>query len=220
MNRSSINFKKQKRLILILLFLLTLVTLQVWPKVPQPPDSVRSVSELDAYLEKLVNSGTPPGSHPAFNLISPLLYLKLGSYIRETSGKHIWMKRVYTDQTPSSALIGSPIDAARLVRAYLNNGTLAGRRILSEKSITQMTNDSHVAKINDKVSYFRRQGIGWQIYKERDGYKLEHTGGGPGFYTIMQVYPSDKLGLILFCNDVMLSKYGWKILRLAANLNW
>ena len=160
------------------------------------------------------------GSHPTFNFMSPLLYIMPGSYIRETSEKHIWMKRFYTDQTPSSALIGSAMDAARLVMAYLNNGRLDNYCILSEKSISLMTNDSHVAKVNNKVSYYFRQGIGWQIYKEKSGYKLEHTGGGPGFYTIMQIYPNDNLGLIMFCNDVTISNYGWKILRLGANLNW
>ena len=160
------------------------------------------------------------GSHPAVNFMSPLLYTMMGSYIRETSKKQLWMKRVYTDQEPSSALIGSTMDAARLVRAYLNNGMLDGHRILSEKSIGLMTNDSHVAEANDDGSYFFRQGIGWQVFKEKSGYKLEHNGGGPGFYTMMQIYPSDNLGLILFCNDVTLEKYGWKVLRLGADLNW
>ena len=130
------------------------------------------------------------------------------------------MERVYTDYTPSSALIGPATDAVRLVMAYLNNGTLDSHRILSEVSVMQMTKDSHIAKANDKASYFRRQGIGWQVYKGKGGYKLEHTGGGPGFFTIMQVYPGEKLGLILFCNDVTLAKQGWKILRLGADLEW
>lgn len=160
------------------------------------------------------------GSHRAFNFMSPLLHLMIGSSIRETSEKHIWMERVYTDQTPSSALIGSARDAANLVRAYLNNGMLNGHRILSEKSIALMTNDSHVEKANNKASYYDRQGIGWKVYKEKSGYKLEHAGGGPGFYTMMQIYPDDDLGLVMFCNDMTLAKHAWKILRLGADLNW
>lgn len=160
------------------------------------------------------------GSHPSISFMSPLLYIMIGSYIRETSNNHIWMKRVYTDQEPSSALIGSTMDAARLMRAYLNKGILNGRRILSEQSIKQMTHNSHVAEANDEGMYFFRRGIGWHIFKEKNRYKLEHTGGGPGFFTIMQIYPNDNLGLVMFCNDVTLEKYGWKILQLGANLNW
>lgn len=169
-------------------------------------------SEMEAY--------EAAGSHPSFNIMSPLLHIVIGSYIRETSNKHIWMNRVYTDQEPSSALIGSTLDATRLIRAYLNEGMLDGHRILSEESVRLMTYDSHVAEANDEGSFFFRQGVGWQVFKEKSGYKLQHTGGGPGFYTIMQIYPNDKLGLVLFCNDVTFEKYGWRVLRLGADLNW
>ena len=160
------------------------------------------------------------GSHLSISVMSPLLYIMMGSYIRETSNNSLWLERVYTDQEPPSALIGSVMDASRLVRAYLNEGTLEGNRILSEESIELMTNNSHVKEANDEGAYFFRRGIGWHIFKEKSGYKLEHTGGGPGFFTIMQIYPSDNLGLVMFCNDVTLEKYGWKILQLGANLNW
>lgn len=160
------------------------------------------------------------GSHPSISFMSPLLHIMMGSYIRESANGSIWMERVYTDQEPPSALIGSVTDAARLVRAYLNNGALNGQRILSENSIELMTNSSHVAEANDEGLFFFRRGIGWHIFKENDGYKLEHTGGGPGFFTIMQIYPDKDLGLVLFCNDVTLEQYGWKILQLGASLNW
>jgi len=178
------------------------------------------MKDTDFVYTKRMEPYEAAGSHPSFNFMSPLFYTMIGSYIRETSKKHIWMKRVYTDQEPSSALIGSVMDAAHLVRAYLNNGIFDGHRILSEKSIRLMTNNSHVSKVDDKASYYNSQGIGWQVYKEKSGYKLEHTGGGPGFYSIMQIYPNDNLGLILFCNDITFEKYGWKVLRLGANLNW
>ncbi|MBT8260674.1 MAG: beta-lactamase family protein [Flavobacteriaceae bacterium] len=160
------------------------------------------------------------GSHPTFTYMSPMFRILIGSFIRETSNNSLWLERVYTDQEPPSALIGSTLDASRLVRAYLNKGILDGNRILSEHSIELMTNENHVAQANDDGSYFFRRGIGWHIFKEKSGYKLEHTGGGPGFYTMMQIYPSDDLGLILFCNDMSLQKYGWKIMQLAASLNW
>lgn len=160
------------------------------------------------------------GSHPTFTIMAPLLLIKMSSFIRETSNNSLWLKRVYTDQEPPSALIGSTLDASRLIRAYLNKGILDGNRILSEESIERMTNNNHIAQANDDGSYFFRRGIGWHIFKEKSEYKLEHTGGGPGFFTSIQIYPSDNLGLVLFCNDVTLEKYGWKILQLGASLKW
>ena len=57
-----LKFKKQKNcLTLILMIVATLLEQTAWPKIPQPPDSVKNVKELDAYLEKLVNSGSPQG---------------------------------------------------------------------------------------------------------------------------------------------------------------
>ncbi|MBT8179397.1 MAG: beta-lactamase family protein [Eudoraea sp.] len=178
------------------------------------------MTQTDFVYTPEMKSVEAAGSHPSLSFMSPLLHLMMGSFIRETSNNRIWMERVYTDQEAPSALIGSVMDASLLIRAYLNKGTLDGHRILSEKSIELMTNDSHVAEANDEGLFFFRRGLGWHIFKEKSGYKLEHTGGGPGFFTIMQIYPDDNLGLVMFCNDVTLEKYGWKILQLGANLNW
>lgn len=172
-----------------------------------------------AYTTKM-ETNEAAGSHPSASFMSPLLRIMMGSFIRETSNNNIWFKRVYTDQEPSSALLGSVTDASRLVRAYLNKGVLDGNRVLSEESVEMMTHDGHIAEAGDKGDYFFRRGIGWHIFKEKSGYKLEHTGGGPGFFTIMQIYPSDNLGLIMFCNSMTIEEYGWKILQLGANLNW
>ena len=160
------------------------------------------------------------GSHPSFTFMAPMLRIMMGSFIRETSNGSLWMERVYTNQEAPSALIGSVSDASHFMRAYLNKGILDGNRILSEASIELMNNDSYVAEANSEMSFFFRRGIGWHIFKEKDEIKLEHTGGGPGFFTIMQIYPNKDLGLVLFCNDLSLEQYGWKILQLGASLHW
>jgi D-alanyl-D-alanine carboxypeptidase len=178
------------------------------------------MNQTEFVYTKGMDSLEAAGSHPAYTVLTPFLYLLRGSYVRETSGKHVWFERVYTDQTPSSALIGSTMDAAKLMRMYLNHGTLDSMCILSEKSVDLMTHEGYVAKLKSRSTNFHRRGIGWQVYKDNMGIKLEHAGGGPGFYTIMEVYPDGNLGLVLFCNDVTISSYGWKILRLAANLKW
>jgi len=86
------------------------------------------------------------GSHPLFDSWTPLVPFIAGSYVRETNGNHIWFEHIYTDQTSPSGLIGSAMDAARLMRAYLNNGILDNVRILSEQSVAIMTYESHMAQ--------------------------------------------------------------------------
>jgi CubicO group peptidase (beta-lactamase class C family) len=135
------------------------------------------------YLEAM-EPDEAAGAHPIFNWMTPLLPFVGGSYIRELKGGHIWMERVYTDQTPSTGLIGPVSDAARLIAAYMNGGILDGKRILSQESIRTMT----------------------------------HDGGGPGFSTKIQLYPDENLGFVLFTNDATCEC--WKIINLAATLNW
>jgi CubicO group peptidase (beta-lactamase class C family) len=52
----------RRKIILVVVILVAIIVAYVArPKIPQPPDSVQNVTELDAYLEKLVNSGSPQG---------------------------------------------------------------------------------------------------------------------------------------------------------------
>jgi D-alanyl-D-alanine carboxypeptidase len=163
------------------------------------------------------------GSHPIVNIWTPLIPVIGVSYIREISGSHFWLERVYTDQTPPSGLIGSAADAARLVTAYLNGGELDGQRILTKESIARMTYEGYINGRLDDSQRNRKQGIGWQVYNPK-GYNpkgrfvITHDGGGLGFSTKIQLYPDENLGFVLFTNDVTCE--GWKIINVAATLQW
>ncbi len=174
------------------------------------------MNRTDFLYTKAMAPDEAAGAHPAFSLMTPLLYLMAGSYVRELDSRHLWMERVYTDQTPSTALIGSVTDAARLVGAYLNGGMLNGRSILTEGSIATMTFAGQT-KGTDDLNY-RRQGICWRVYGSSGRWCLTHDGGGPGFSTKIQLYPDEKLGIILFTNDVT-CEVG-KIVSLAGTVSW
>jgi CubicO group peptidase (beta-lactamase class C family) len=176
------------------------------------------MNHTDFLYMKKTESEEAAGSHPTFNLMAPLLYIMAPSYVRETHWSHLWMRRVYTDQTPSTGLIGPATDAARLVAAYLNGGVLNSRRILSQESIATMTYGGQIGSKNEDSLNYRRQGIGWQIYGKSGRWVLTHDGGGPGFSTKIQLYPDEHLGFVLFTNDVTCEP--WKIINLAATLKW
>jgi CubicO group peptidase (beta-lactamase class C family) len=158
------------------------------------------------------------GSHPIFHWATPLIPFIMGSFITGISGNHLWLDRFCTDPTASSGLIGSATDIARLVSAYLNGGELEGQRILSQESVDTMTNAGYMkAKEDDPMNYFR-QGIGWQIYKYKGRFEITHGGSGLGFSTKIQLFPNEKLGVILFTNDYTCEP--WKILSKVNALNW
>jgi len=171
-----------------------------------------ALNHTDFLYTKAMQPYEAAGSHPVYNAMTLLLPLVAASYIRESSGNHIWFERVYTDQTPSTGLIGSATDAARLVAAYLNGGELDGHRILSKKSIYAMTKEDHIMKGT------RGQGIGWQIYDDHGQLMIQHSGGGPGFRTEMKLFPEKNLGLVLFTNDVTCET--WRLISLAATVPW
>lgn len=176
------------------------------------------MNHTDFLYTKIMELDEAAGAHPTFNLMTPLLPIMAISYIRGLDWGHLWMERVYTDQTPSTGLIGSVSDAARLASAYLNGGVLSGQRILSQESITTMTYESQVKAKNEDSLNYRRQGIGWQIYRKSGRWVLTHDGGGPGFSTKIQLYPDEHLGFVLFTNDATCET--WKIVNLAGTLKW
>jgi len=176
------------------------------------------MNHTDFIYTKEMEPDEAAGAHPTFNLMTPLLPILAASYVREIDWRHLWMERVYTDQTPSTGLIGSVSDAAKLAAVYLNGGTLDGHRILSQESITTMTYRDQIGSKNDDSLNYRRQGICWQIYGKSGRWVLTHDGGGPGFSTKIQLYPDEHIGFVLFTNDVTCEP--WKIINLAATLKW
>jgi CubicO group peptidase (beta-lactamase class C family) len=169
------------------------------------------------YSEAMENEAA--GSHPVNNTLTPLMPFILDmSYVRDIDDDHIWLKRVYTHQTPSTGLIGSVTDAAYLAIAYLNSGELNGKRILSGESVDAMTHDSQIGVKNEDSLDYRRQGLGWRIYGKSERWVVTHDGGGIGFVTKIQLYPDENLGIVLFANDVTCE--AWRIVNLTAELNW
>lgn len=150
------------------------------------------------------------GTLPVVHFYTPLLRTVLDprTLIRERQGKLLWMNQVYIDATPSTGLIGSAPDAARLMMAYLNKGSLEGKRILSPESISLLTDTAPI----------QGHGLGWFIGASNQNRYIEHAGGGPGFATMMRLYPNAALGIVVLANGTDLDREG--LMDLLANVDW
>jgi CubicO group peptidase (beta-lactamase class C family) len=150
------------------------------------------------------------GTLPVIHFFTPLLptLLDTNMLIRERDGKMLWMNRVYIDATPSTGLIGSAPDAAKLMMAYLNRVTPNGQLILLPESISTLTN---TAQIDGR-------GLVWAIGESNGERYLEHGGGGPGFAAIMRLYPDDRLGIAILSNGTDLDRDG--LADLIKSLKW
>jgi D-alanyl-D-alanine carboxypeptidase len=137
------------------------------------------------------------GTLPVVHYYTPMLPFLLDTrmLIREGQGKLFWFKKFYIDVTPSTGLIGPAPDVARLMLAYLNGGTLDGASILKPETIALMT---RTAPIDGR-------GLGWIVNSDSGRLYLEHPGGGPGFATIMRLYPDENLGVAVLANGTDLN---------------
>jgi D-alanyl-D-alanine carboxypeptidase len=157
-------------------------------------------------MDKYEASGTLPVVHP-FTLMLPFL-LNTKKLVNQRQGKLLWLNKVYIDATPSTGLIGPAKDVSRLMLAYLNSGILEGVEILSSRSISAM----------NETPPIDGRGLGWVINDEQKPLFVEHSGGGPGFATIMRLYPESKLGIVILANGTDLDRHG--IVNLMTKLDW
>lgn len=150
------------------------------------------------------------GTLPVVHFYTPLLptLLDTGALIRERHGKLLWLNRVYIDATPSTGLIGPSTDVARFMLAYLNLGSLDGNLILQPDSVSMLTETQPIDG----------HGLGWVVSHSVDASYLEHAGGGPGFATIMRLYPKKGIGFAILANGTDLDRTG--LMDLLAGMDW
>jgi CubicO group peptidase (beta-lactamase class C family) len=146
------------------------------------------------------------GSHPVFSAFTPLLpfLLDMKKMVRSREGATYWFNRLYVDMTPSSGLIGSVNDAAKLIKAYLSEDGL-----LSPASKQLML---------PKGNHPTERPLGWSAYYMGDRPWVQHRGGGPGFATIMRIYPEEGLGMVIMANNTNLKAE--QLVEALSNLTW
>ena len=150
------------------------------------------------------------GSLPVVHLYTPLLpfLLDVRALVRERRGRLLWLRRLYLDATPPSGLIGPAPDAARLMLAYLAGGELDGARVLAPDTVRAMTHEGHIGG----------RGLGWAVRREGGRLHVQHPGGGPGFATLMRLYPEERLGIVALANGTDLDYEG--LADLLASMAW
>ncbi len=101
------------------------------------------------------------------------------------------------DGAPYGGLVGPASDAARLVLAHANGGTLDGARVLSEDAVRAMQTIAVTGKPFD-------HGLGWfrpPKDRARAPSFVEHYGGGGGYHNLMRLYPGRRVGVVVMGNS-------------------
>lgn len=103
-------------------------------------------------------------------------------------------QRAIPAAAPAGAINSSARDMAQWVRLMLSNGTIDGRRLVSEKGFDELVRKQ--VNIAGAVDY----GLGWFL-RQWNGHKvIEHGGNIDGFNAQVALMPDQKLGFVLLTN--------------------
>ena len=95
---------------------------------------------------------------------------------------------------PAGAINSSARDMAQWLRLMLANGSINGRRLVSEKNFAELV--SKQIGIAGPVDY----GLGWFLRKWNGHKVVEHGGNIDGFNSQVALMPDQKLGFVLLTN--------------------
>lgn len=144
------------------------------------------------------------GSQPFFDMFTPLLpfIADTGALYDGRNGASWWTHRVYIDVTPSTGLIGSAREAALLGNALLEGGSFAELGAQMRPSSEQPLGRT----------------LGWADFENGERPWVQHRGGGPGFATVLRVYPDEDLVVVIMANGTALDRDG--LATMLANVDW
>ena len=95
---------------------------------------------------------------------------------------------------PAGAINSSARDMAQWVRLMLGNGSIDGRRLVSEKNFDELVHKQ--MNVAGAIDY----GLGWFL-RQWNGHKVvEHGGNIDGFNSQVAMMPDQKLGFVLLTN--------------------
>jgi CubicO group peptidase (beta-lactamase class C family) len=173
------------------------------------------------------------GSQPNGTISSamiPMMGIDTDVWVYESVNGRMWFKHGNADFTGAAGVRSPTADAARFAMAFLNSGELDGARILSPDSVAMMFHEGHITpKGGQTASLYKGivHSLGWMIWPDGERLRIIHPGSVPmGFSATMQLYPEEKLGIIIHGNEWAygVNFFGTSIMdsivQLAANMDW
>ncbi len=104
--------------------------------------------------------------------------------------------RPIDDVGPAGSINSSANDMAKWIRFVMNGGTIADKRLVSEKGYTEWTKPQNNITPNGKMTY----GLGWFL-QDWNGMKVvQHGGNIDGFNSMVAMIPEKKIGFVMLTN--------------------
>ena len=107
--------------------------------------------------------------------------------------------------SPAGSINSNVNDMAKWLMLWIGGGKYRGKEILppqftKEAISSQMIVSGALPEKKTPDIYLRNYGFGWFISSYRGHYKVEHSGHIDGFSAMTTFYPTDSIGVVVFCN--------------------
>ncbi len=103
-------------------------------------------------------------------------------------------------QWPNGFLMASPFEMGRFALAFLNDGRLEGREVLSPAVIARVSKPSSEILYDLPDMKRPRYGYGLFLHTEGGVAIAEHVGSMPGFTSILKMAPDERFAVVLLAN--------------------
>ena len=97
-------------------------------------------------------------------------------------------------------------EMAKWVMLWVNNGAYKGQQILPADYVREAMSSQMIAREavpagNNPTLHFENYGLGWFLSSYRGHYRVEHGGNIAGFSSNACFFPTDGVGIVVFCNQ-------------------
>jgi CubicO group peptidase (beta-lactamase class C family) len=133
------------------------------------------------------------GYHPRY---SPVRLLLPQWVTGPSRGRWTSFRPFLVDGGAYGGLVGTLTDAARFLRMHLRDGELCGTRVLAAESAAAMRRITMPGRRADL-------GLGWLVpaaNRNANPPFVEHRGGGAGFFSLMRIYSTLNVGVVVMGN--------------------
>jgi CubicO group peptidase (beta-lactamase class C family) len=102
---------------------------------------------------------------------------------------------------PAGSINSNLVDMLKWVRLHLNGGKLNDVTLWNKKIQKEIQTSFSIISTSTKGStHFRTYGLGWNIWDFKGKVTIWHNGMCDGFYSLINILPEEKLGIVILQN--------------------
>ncbi|NOZ90281.1 MAG: beta-lactamase family protein [Epsilonproteobacteria bacterium] len=163
------------------------------------------MSRSDFTYNETIADNQVYGTIPFFSLIGTVMRFMIDDSSKDFyEGCTLWLKSFDIKWKPAGGLISSIDDMAKFLSAYNSNQLFSTKTKALFDSNETVPVHSWLSS-QDEVSF----GIGWYHIRDKGRFFYQHQGVGPGFRTIMRIYPKLDTSIIILTSQTSIDIDDW-----------